>query len=140
MILNPRILIFDEATSALDALSEKEVMSHIERVRQGRTVLMIAHRLSTVRRADMILVMKDGVIVEYGNHEQLLKKNGIYATMYREQEGSSEVVQQQNIRPVQMVNRAQMSQSGNGNAINNNARQSLNAALNQPKEGDNKNV
>ena len=90
MILNPRILIFDEATSALDALSEKEVLAHIERVRQGRTVLMIAHRLSTVRKADMILVMKEGSIVEYGTHQQLLQKGGMYAAMYREQEGTAE--------------------------------------------------
>lgn len=90
MILNPRILIFDEATSALDALSEKEVLAHIERVRQGRTVLMIAHRLSTVRKADMILVMKEGSIVEYGKHQQLLQKGGIYAAMYKEQEGTAE--------------------------------------------------
>lgn len=88
MILNPKILIFDEATSALDALSEKEVLSHIERVRQGRTVLMIAHRLSTVRNADMILVMRDGAIIEHGTHQQLLAKNGMYATMYHQQEGT----------------------------------------------------
>lgn len=89
MILNPRIVIFDEATSALDALSEREVLSHINRVRQGRTVLMIAHRLSTVRNADMILVMKDGVIVEHGTHQQLLAQKGMYAAMYYQQEGSA---------------------------------------------------
>lgn len=131
MILNPRILIFDEATSALDALSEKEVMSHIERVRQGRTVLMIAHRLSTVRRADMILVMKEGSIVEYGNHEQLLQRNGIYATMYREQEGTAEVMRQ-GARPVQAMNRPQGNQSING--------MTLNQSLNNPNEGGNQNV
>lgn len=87
LLLNPRILIFDEATSALDALSEKEVLTQVEKLRQGRTVLMIAHRLSAVRKADMILVMKNGNIVEYGKHEQLLNNNGLYAQMYHEQEG-----------------------------------------------------
>ncbi|MDO4177809.1 MAG: type I secretion system permease/ATPase [Phascolarctobacterium sp.] len=88
LLLDPRILIFDEATSALDALSEKEVLAQINRVRVGRTVLMIAHRLSAVRKADMILVMKDGHIVEHGNHQALLEKNGLYAQMYHEQEGA----------------------------------------------------
>lgn len=88
MLVNPRILIFDEATSALDALSEKEVLEAIQKVRKNRTVLMIAHRLAAVQKADVILVMNKGMIVEYGNHEQLMKRNGMYATMYREQEGT----------------------------------------------------
>ena len=87
MLVNPRILIFDEATSALDALSEKDVLNSIRKVRQGRTVLMIAHRLAAVQDADVILVMHKGSIVEYGSHEQLMEMNGMYATMYREQEG-----------------------------------------------------
>ena len=87
MLVNPRILIFDEATSALDALSEKEVLDAIQKVRKNRTVLMIAHRLAAVQKADVILVMNKGMIVEYGNHEQLMKRNGMYAAMYREQEG-----------------------------------------------------
>ena len=88
MLSNPRILIFDEATSALDALSEKEVLDAIQKVRKNRTVLMIAHRLAAVQKADVILVMNQGRIVEYGNHEQLMKRNGMYAVMYREQEGT----------------------------------------------------
>ena len=87
MLVNPRILIFDEATSALDALSEKDVLNAIHQVRKNRTVLMIAHRLAAVQKADVILVMNKGMIVEYGNHEQLMKRNGMYAAMYREQEG-----------------------------------------------------
>lgn len=87
LLLNPKILILDEATSALDALSEREVMSHVQRLRGSRTILMIAHRLSTVRNTDVILVMREGHIVEYGNHSELLQKNGLYAQMYREQEG-----------------------------------------------------
>lgn len=89
LLLNPKILILDEATSALDALSEKEVMTHVQKLRGSRTILMIAHRLSTVRNTDVILVMKDGHIVEHGNHAELLQKNGLYAQMYREQEGTS---------------------------------------------------
>ena len=88
MLANPRILIFDEATSALDALSEKDVLDAIQKVRKNRTVLMIAHRLAAVQKADVILVMNKGSIVEYGSHEQLMKLNGMYATMYREQEGA----------------------------------------------------
>ena len=90
MLVNPRILIFDEATSALDALSEKEVLDAIQKVRKNRTVLMIAHRLAAVQKADIILVMNKGMIVEYGSHEQLMKRNGMYATMYREQEGTGD--------------------------------------------------
>ena len=88
MLVNPRILIFDEATSALDALSEKDVLNAIQKVRQGRTVLMIAHRLAAVQKADVILVMNKGSIVEYGTHTQLMQQNGMYAAMYREQEGT----------------------------------------------------
>lgn len=88
MLVNPRILIFDEATSALDALSEKDVLESIQKVRQNRTVLMIAHRLAAVQKADVILVMNKGIIVEYGTHQQLMQHNGMYATMYREQEGT----------------------------------------------------
>lgn len=87
LLLNPKILILDEATSALDALSERDVMSHIQKLRGSRTILMIAHRLSTVRNTDVILVMHDGHIVEHGSHAELLEKNGLYAQMYREQEG-----------------------------------------------------
>ena len=75
-------------THTLDALSEKDVLNAIQKVRQGRTVLMIAHRLAAVQKADVILVMNKGSIVEYGSHEQLMKLNGMYATMYREQEGA----------------------------------------------------
>ena len=91
LLLNPKILILDEATSALDALSEREVMSHVQKLRGSRTILMIAHRLSTVRNADVILVMRDGHIIEYGNHNELLQQNGLYTQMYREQEGLSNV-------------------------------------------------
>jgi ATP-binding cassette subfamily B protein len=75
------ILLLDEATSALDAESEREVQQALERVMEGRTTLVIAHRLATVRRADRIVVMQDGCIVEEGNHDALLKKRGVYARL-----------------------------------------------------------
>jgi subfamily B ATP-binding cassette protein HlyB/CyaB len=86
LLTNPKIMVFDEATSALDAISEKDVMQQINRVREGRTVLLITHRLSSVRNTDMILVMFDGKIVEHGTHETLMEQNGLYANMYRQQE------------------------------------------------------
>ena len=75
------ILLLDEATSALDAESEREVQKALERVMEGRTTLVIAHRLATVRRADRILVLQDGRIVEEGNHDMLLQKRGVYARL-----------------------------------------------------------
>ncbi|MEL6441258.1 MAG: ABC transporter ATP-binding protein [Cyanobacteria bacterium J06621_8] len=85
IFLNPRILILDEATSALDSESEALVQEALERIMQDRTVFVIAHRLSTVRRADKILVLEKGEIVESGNHQQLLAQNGLYASFYARQ-------------------------------------------------------
>lgn len=82
---NPRLLILDEATSALDSESEALVQEALERLIKDRTVFVIAHRLTTVRRADRILVMENGNIVESGNHEQLLEKKGKYASFYARQ-------------------------------------------------------
>ncbi|XP_030765142.1 ATP-binding cassette sub-family B member 8, mitochondrial isoform X2 [Sitophilus oryzae] len=78
LLKNPRILLLDEATSALDGESEKIVQSALDEARKGRTVIVIAHRLSTVRNADIILVLNHGKIVEMGSHEQLLKLKGYY--------------------------------------------------------------
>lgn len=82
---NPQILILDEATSSVDTRTELMIQQAMDHLMEGRTSFIIAHRLSTIRNADLILVMKDGDIVEQGNHEQLLKKNGFYATLYRSQ-------------------------------------------------------
>ncbi|HEY2337622.1 MAG TPA: ABC transporter ATP-binding protein/permease [Burkholderiales bacterium] len=82
LLKNPRILIFDEATSALDSRSEKAIQTELERIAQGRTTLVIAHRLSTVMDADQILVMGHGRIVERGSHQQLLELKGEYARMW----------------------------------------------------------
>lgn len=82
---NPPILIFDEATSALDSESEQLISQAFERLSQGRTSIVIAHRLSTVRNADKILVIDKGKLIEEDSHENLLKLNGKYATLYNTQ-------------------------------------------------------
>jgi ATP-binding cassette subfamily B protein len=82
LLKNPRILIFDEATSALDSRAEKAIQAELERISEGRTTLVIAHRLSTVMDADQILVLQQGRIVEHGSHEQLLDAKGEYARMW----------------------------------------------------------
>ena len=82
---NPPVLIFDEATSALDNESEKMVQEAINTLLKGRTVFIVAHRLSTVTRSDKILVMDQGRIVETGDHKTLLEKGGIYRKLYEMQ-------------------------------------------------------
>lgn len=80
ILTNPRILVFDEATSNLDSHSERLIQDALRRLRQQRTVIIVAHRLSTIRSADRILVVRDGKIVERGNHAELLQnRNGVYA-------------------------------------------------------------
>lgn len=85
VLADPRILILDEATASVDTLTEAKIQNAMEQVTKGRTSLMIAHRLSTVRNADLILVVKDGKIVEQGNHKELLKLGGYYHELYTRQ-------------------------------------------------------
>jgi ATP-binding cassette, subfamily B, bacterial HlyB/CyaB len=87
LVTNPRILIFDEATSALDYESERIIQDNMQRIAQGRTVFIIAHRLSTVRRSDRIITIDRGRLVEDGTHEELITKGGRYATLHRVQAG-----------------------------------------------------
>lgn len=87
---NPSVLLLDEATSALDAESEKSVQEALDRVMVGRTTVIVAHRLSTIRNADIIAVVQNGRIVETGSHEELISKpNGAYASLVQLQEASS---------------------------------------------------
>ena len=81
LVTNPRILIFDEATSALDYESERIIQDNMRAIAKGRTVLIIAHRLSTVRMADRIITMERGRIVEDGTHDELIRTGGRYATL-----------------------------------------------------------
>jgi subfamily B ATP-binding cassette protein MsbA len=85
LLKNPPILILDEATSSLDTESEILVQQAIERLMKGRTSIVIAHRLSTVQNADMIIVLNEGEIVERGSHNELLKLNGLYSKLYNMQ-------------------------------------------------------
>lgn len=85
ILKNPRILILDEATSALDTHSERVIQDSLKTLMEGRTTFAIAHRLSTILEADLILVLRDGEIVESGRHDDLVGKGGLYASLYNEQ-------------------------------------------------------
>ncbi len=85
MLCLPPMLILDEATSSIDTRTEMKIQSAFAQMMQGRTSFIVAHRLSTIREADVILVMKDGKVIEQGSHEQLLKKKGFYFTLYNSQ-------------------------------------------------------
>jgi ATP-binding cassette subfamily B protein len=83
------VLVLDEATSALDSRTEAAIQDTLRRAREGRTTLVVAHRLSTVADADQILVIRDGRVVEQGRHGELLEQDGDYAALWRKQIGES---------------------------------------------------
>ena len=85
ILADPEILILDEATSSVDTRTEILIQKAMDHLMEGRTSFVIAHRLSTIKNADTILVMKDGDIIEQGNHEELLAKGGFYANLYNSQ-------------------------------------------------------
>jgi ATP-binding cassette, subfamily B, bacterial HlyB/CyaB len=91
LVMNPRILIFDEATSSLDYESEQIIQSNMQQIVEGRTALIIAHRLSTVRRANRIITVERGRIAEDGTHDELIRSGGRYAMLFRIQAGIHEV-------------------------------------------------
>ena len=85
MLCQPPMLILDEATSSIDTRTEIRIQRAFEKLMKGRTSFIVAHRLSTIKNADIILVMKDGNIIEQGSHESLLAQNGFYANLYNSQ-------------------------------------------------------
>ena len=91
LMVDPRILMLDDALSAVDTYTEEEILSRLRGVMRQRTSLIVAHRVSTVRAADQIFVMDDGRIAERGTHDQLVSRNGLYATLYRKQQLEEEL-------------------------------------------------
>lgn len=85
MLTNPAVLILDEATSSIDTLTESRVQKAFAKMMKGRTSFVVAHRLSTIKESDIILVMKDGNIIEQGSHDELIAKNGFYTNLYNSQ-------------------------------------------------------
>src|SRR3546814_984572 len=85
LIKEPSVLIFDDSLSAVDTRTEEEILRHLGRVMQGRTSIIVSHRVSTIRNADKILVMKQGRIAEAGTHDQLIEAGGLYKQLYEKQ-------------------------------------------------------
>mmetsp|Transcript_15343 Transcript_15343/g.14779 ORF Transcript_15343/g.14779 Transcript_15343/m.14779 type:complete len:96 (+) Transcript_15343:3-290(+) len=83
VIKDPQLILLDEATSALDSATEREIQKNMAKICEGRTTLMIAHRLSTARHCDQIIVLDKGQIVERGTHDELLQQDGQYAHMWQ---------------------------------------------------------
>jgi ABC-type multidrug transport system fused ATPase/permease subunit len=85
ILLDPKVLLLDEATSALDAESEHVVQEALERVMENRTVIVVAHRLSTIKDADCVAVISEGKVAEKGTHQELLAQSGVYAQLVQRQ-------------------------------------------------------
>ena len=98
MLALPPMLILDEATSSIDTRTEIRIQKAFNTLMEGRTSFIVAHRLSTIRNADVILVMRDGNIVEQGTHKELLARNGFYAEIYNSQFVNTSSEQQQHAK------------------------------------------
>jgi ATP-binding cassette subfamily B protein len=85
LLIDPTILILDDAFANVDTHTEEDILSGLRRARVGKTTILISHRISTVKDADQIVVLSDGVITERGTHEELLSKGGLYAALYEKQ-------------------------------------------------------
>ena len=97
LLKDPTIFIFDEATSALDSISEQKIQEAIDPIIQSRTSILIAHRLSTILAADEILVVRDGAIVEHGQHRDLVQAGGVYQELYETQFSKAFVPQEDGV-------------------------------------------
>ena len=91
LLVDPKILIFDDALSAVDTATEEAILRRLKEVRQSRTCLIVAHRVSTVRDADLILVLEGGRVIERGTHQSLVAHGGVYAAMERRQRLEQEI-------------------------------------------------
>jgi ATP-binding cassette, subfamily B, bacterial len=116
LLNNPRILILDEATSSVDAIAEREIQHALEALSLGRTTIAIAHRLSTLRNCDRVLVFEEGTIREQGTHEELLEKNGIYKKLVEIQtQLTSDVQSVEGLRAIEEINREEKARKGIAN-------------------------
>ncbi len=93
LIRHPTILILDDSLSAVDTATEERILNSLRSVRQGRTVMIVSHRVSSVKDADHILVLEDGRVIERGTHEVLLARDGYYANLYRRQTLEAEIAE-----------------------------------------------
>jgi ATP-binding cassette subfamily B protein len=93
LVREPMILILDDALSAVDTATEERILNALRRIREGRTVLIVSHRVSSVKDADHIVVLEDGKIVERGTHDMLIERDGYYAQLYRKQTIEDEIAE-----------------------------------------------